>query len=1098
MGKKMRFMLIGILLTFVGFGGRELFGQGTTATIQGTVTDASGASVPDAAVAITNVNTTAMETVNTDAQGRYLLSNIAVGEYEIRVSKSGFSNVVRTGVTLTVGSQNVIDFALKVGQATETVTVEAAASQVETTNASVSSLTDQQQVHDLPLNGRNLEQLIQLAPGVNTLQGNAFISNGFLGRANEYSIAGGRPEGQGLLLDDESIQNFWNKGMSSVTGSSLGVEAIGEFQTLTNTYSAQFGGNGGVVNAVSKSGTNSFHGSAYDYLRNSALDERQFIDPGSSPPPFRKNQFGGTLGGPIKKDKMFFFVNYEGVRQLLGETKIANVPGCNLNPANCTPAASVSPATAQGIVSTLAIYPDATRVINGQPQATVVGNQTANEDYVLAKYDWRISSKDSFLARYISSKSNFVEPFGGGGFGGGNLPYWPEADSSHLQFSTIEYTRILTPTMVNTFRMSYSRPGTFEYQLPTTGRGIQNGTDPLAQFGGPNNSGRPDAIVSFANVGATGGLSGIGSGLQLPFNTTQNRYTEGDDLTWTHGAHSIRMGASVSRLQSNTFMPFFDGSMWVFTGISQFVAGVPQVIIYVPLGSYPNRDFRETDFTPYVQDDWKVSSKLTVNLGVRWDFINNPSDTHNQLYAITNFATAANTPATPSGFTHVSNVMANNPSWHNIDPRVGIAYDPFSNHKTSIRAGFGIFHQPISVSDYAPGYWTNYPWVTSVVPGFIPGLGVLATYPFIPNGGRPGFNVGRPSSSPAFDYYTGTTPYMIQYNLNIQREIARNTVLNVGYIGSRGVHLITGNVGNPPLTCSAAQGPHCADPQAQDGMYFGYGTPGNVTANPYLNNYLGGFPQNGPYAWSQYNSLQVSVNRRFTSNFQAQASYVLSKCMTDGEFGLGAFNNNSTSVFTDPYNAAIDKAVCSYDQHQVVRFNGTYALPFKGNRFTKGWQISGIVSYNTGLPLNINTGYDEATGDTDGTAFVDRPNLNPGYSPNPKVGTVNEWFNPAAFSMPAPGTLGNLGRNTVRGPNFADADVSLIKRTPITEVLNVEFRAEFFNVFNHDNLGLPGASLFQQVFTAQGPTYAPVPSAGLITTQVGTPRQIQFALKFIF
>ena len=439
-------LIVALVAAISGASVARLNAQAATASIQGTVTDSSGAAVPDAAIQVKNVNTGATQNVASNAQGRFTAADLAVGAYEIRASKAGFQTVVRTGVTLTVGAQAVVDFALAVGQQQQTVTVEAQASQVETTNSSVGQLTDQRQMAELPLNGRGFEQLIELAPGVNTMaQGSgAYISFGMQGRAPEYSIAGSRPVGQQILLDDESLENFWGKGISSVLGSSLGVEAIGEFQTMTNTYTAQFGGNGGVINAVSKSGTNAFHGSAYEFLRNSALDARTFIDPAIIPA-FRQNQFGGTLGGPIKKDKMFFFVNYEGVQLVQGESKLGPVPGCNLNPAKCVITAA-NPATAAAIASTLAIFPNATTTVNGQPEVLTGASRNAHENYVLGRWDYNISDKDSVFVRYISDKSQYVEPFGGGGFGGTSvLPYWPEEDFEHTQFVTTEWRRADLP-----------------------------------------------------------------------------------------------------------------------------------------------------------------------------------------------------------------------------------------------------------------------------------------------------------------------------------------------------------------------------------------------------------------------------------------------------------------------------------------------------------------------------------------------------------------------------------------------------------------------------------------------------------------------------
>jgi len=1041
-------LFVCLITTCIGFVGvPRLHGQGATATIQGTVTDMSGAAIGGASVEVRNTGTGLTQTTTSDSAGRFRVPDLGVGSYDVQASQTGFSSVVHRGITLTVGAQSVVDFALPVGQQQQTVTVEGEVSQVETTSATVGSLVTQQQMVELPLNGRNFEQLIQLAPGVQTVT--SFTPSGFQGRANEYSVAGARPEGQAILLDDENLQNYWNKGMGSITGSSLGVEAIGEFQTLTNTFNSQFGGNGAVINAVSKSGTNSFHGSAYDFLRNSALDARGFFDPGTSPPAFRKNQFGGSLGGPIKKDKAFFFVNYEGIQQLLGETKVAFVPDA----AHRAIASSVTnPVTAQALANTIALYPlpdPGTVNAAGIGTSTQVASQTAHENYVLSRFDYTLSAKDSLFFRYISDKADLFEPFSGS-----LIPLWPEQDASHTQYATLEERHIVSPTIVNVARFSFSRPVNNAYTA--------NSVPALQFFPG---SGRQDGIVNIT------GLTNLGTNTLMPFTLNQTRYTEADDVLWTIGAHSLRLGLSVSRLQSNTYYPLRSGSSWTFQSVGQFLAGQaftvqgPQNL----LGLYPNRDFRELELTPYVQDDWKVSPKLTLNLGLRWEFVTNPVEAHSQLYAV------PNVPTSP-GFTHVPNVFRSNPNWGNFDPRFGLAYDPFADHKTSIRGGFGLFHDTILPPNYGGNFWGAPPWNTT-----------QQSNPIYPTPFVGTVSPGLPTDPSGFDYNTNSTPYMIQYNLTVQREIAQNTVLSIGYIGSHGVHLLTQIEQNPPQVNVDSNGVY----------HFGTLVSGRVTGNSRINPNLSVFTDFAPIASSKYNSMQASLNRRFTRNVTAQVAYTYSRCTDNGSF-WASYNTNTAATVENPYNMGYDRGVCFFDITHALRVNALVALPFHGNRAVEGWQLSGIVSANTGLPFNISDGIDQVGYQNSGTP---RPNYVPGCQVS--VGQVSEWFNPACFALEAPGTLGNTGRNTGRGPNFVDADFAVLKDTKLTEAFRMQFRAEFFNVLNHTNFALPASAVFVAgtagQCTASGAGCGNLnASAGKITSIVGTARQIQFALKLVF
>ena len=898
----------------LGVGVSRLSAQGSTATVLGTVTDASGAAIPEAMVQVRNSATGVTQTIPSDAQGRYRVPEINIGDYEIQASKVGFNTVVRRGVTLSVNSQAVVDFTLQVGQQQQTVTVEAAAAVVETTNAAVGTQTSQEQMRELPLNGRNFEQLIQLAPGVSTVQ---FSTNAMQGRAAQYSIAGGRPEGQSIMLDDENLQSFWNNGISSVTGSSLGVEAIAEFQTLTNAYGAQFGGNGSVINAASKSGTNSFHGSAFDFLRNSVFDARDYFNSRSSTPPFRKNQYGGSVGGPIEKDKLFFFVDYEGIRQFLNQSVgQALVPDCSagFTTGFCAITAT-NPTTAAAIANTLRLYPAPPNPgAGGIQRLTTFGNQVIHEDYVLFRLDYTLGAKDSIFARYFSDQAYQLSPFAGAAqsVGGGPIALWPGTDNSHAQYTTIEERHIFSPTVVNLFKISYSRPTKSSAELDKAT--APDGSHPLQFF--PQSTDLEDGFVNLASAGLTplGPATGTGH-----FTFAQNRYALGDDVLWTLGAHSIRVGFQGDRLLNNSWNPISEDVVWTFssfgcaaapTTTGCFLSGsaVTESGVIPAPGNTAHRDYFQYHYAPYVQDDWKVSPKLTVNLGLRYEGASNVTERHDLLYTVLDYLH-------DSSFSRVPHVFQTNPSTKNFDPRVGFAYDPFSNHKTAIRAGFGLFHDPISVQAYQTGFGGAYPWQQATLPVVQNGVTTPSIYPFAPT------SIPIIGQTLPWYYPISSTPYMIQYNLNIQQEILPNTVLSVGYVGSKGTHLLTGIEANPPIpTITNGQYSFCSLNAAGTAC---------ATQNPRVNPGMLYMVTDRPISDSRYNSLQVSANRRLSRSVQAQISYTWSKCMDDGAFGVGSFNglNVTPSAIENPFNQKIDKGPCSYDIPNVLRINGLWVLP---------------------------------------------------------------------------------------------------------------------------------------------------------------------------
>lgn len=1006
----------------------------TSATVLGTVTDAAGAVVPSALVQVKNVATGQVQQAPTDGQGRYTIADLPVGNYEVQASAQGFQTTVRRGVTLTVGAQSVVDFSLMVGQAQQTITVEGQVSQVDTVSAAVSSYVEQKQINDLPLNGRNFTDLVSLVPGVSS---GSQIGNGgsnlLYGTQNNFAVSGARSEGQAYLLDSVDIQGFWNHGSGSgVMGTTLGIEAISEFSVLTNTYSAQFGGNGAVVNAASKAGTNGFHGSAYEFLRNSALDARNFFD-GAQKPPFRQNQFGGSLGGPIKKDKLFFFVNDEELRKSLGQTVVALVPDANAHKGIVN---GVSVPINPAIAPILALYP---LPAPGSNSINEVDTTTGNENYLLARVDYTLSSKDSLFVRYIRDYGDITQPF----LGSPLPPRWPEVGQTRNQFVTIEHRRVISPTVVNLLRFSFTRTRESDVQAHPDQTPALDFFPERGQNGGVNIT----------------GLASIGTSIYAPLLEVQNKFPLADDVFWTKGAHSIRFGASITRIQSNFQQQGWWGGFYSFASLSNFLQGIPSLFQGPEPGQTDSyRDFREIEVDSYIHDEWKVLPKLTVNVGVRYEFVTNPTTNVHPLNTIIN---------PPFGtYQRVPNVFASNPSLKNLDPRIGLAYDPFSDHKTAIRAGFGIFYDPIHARTYASGYYFNPPYALAFVP--------LPTFPNPFPGVLP-----PPAQLVGVDYHPNHTPHLYQWNFNIQRQILEATTLTVGYVGSRGLHLYAARDVNPVL------------PTVVNGVQlFGVprgATPG-IVSNPRFNPAGAALSSEAPVGDSNYHSLQVGLNRRFSHGVQSQLSYTWSKCLDDAS---GTYGLEGGIPWSNPLNGSFDHGRCLFDRPQVLRLTGVYALPFNQNILVKGWQMSGGLTAQSGSPWNVTVGFDQAGNVVTGS---ERPNL---IMPADQImtGNINQWANPAGFGLPAPGTLGNLQRDFLTGPGTVDFDYAVMKETPIKEQMRLQFRAEFFNLFNHANFALPNPSAFVQTANGGG---SPNPTFGKITATTTSSRQIQFALKLLF
>ena len=1055
-----------------------------SASISGLVTDPSGGVVAGAQVSIKNAETGWIRQTVTDVAGRYLVLGLPVGRYAVTVKAQGFRGPMsRSEIQLTVGQEAKVDFGLTISGPESTIEVRGDVSVVNTTTADISGLVGEQQVKDLPLNGRSYDLLLPLNPGIVNFTSQKTGGNGISNSttANNFSVSGNRPQQNLFLLNGVEFTGAAENNMTpgGTSGMLLGVDAVREFNVQRDSYGAEFGKKpGGQVIIVTQSGTNQLHGALFEFLRNNALDAPNFFDQGDAPP-FQRNQFGASLGGPIQKDKTFAFGNYEGFRQHLHQTSVAFVPDAA---ARAAAAPSVQPLLNLWPVAP-AGAPDATGACTAPLVcgiATVFSSplQTIREDFGTARVDHIFSSKDTFGAIYTADD--------GDDFTATPLdPFSADIETLREQVLSLEETRVFSSSLLNTARFGFSRAGYFFTGEPTPGT-------PAASVPGFLLGHQVGAVVvggsAASNPAATLGLAGSNNGSNLTI--ARNLFTFDDRLSWTRGRHQFNFGLWLQRFQSNENIALSQFGQATFTSLQTFLQGTASSFLFNP--SPTRMNWRSLLGAWYVEDVIRLKPSLTVSLGFRDEFSTgwNEANGHAANYTYTNGVIDTNPHVGGSLFTK------NNATFL-PQPRIAVAWSPLGR-KTVFRAGFGMYNDLQDALGYRADQ--NAPFnPVYTIPNFAvsnfpidPTPPVPATAKLVPGGGQPDMK----------------TPTLISWSLRVERELSLRTSLTVGYIGSHGYHELIGIDGNEPFPVICPASPCPATYPSGFGALAGtpvpagsYYVPTNVKANPAIANTWTWFSEGD----SSYHALEVDLNHRFSSGFSLRGVYTFSKALDDGDSLNATTSGGGPALASNPFNLAADKGLATYDVQHMLSANATYALPFgRGQRFASGlsgfanglvsgWWVNSIVTAQGGFPFSPQLSYNPSNnGDTRNPV---RPFANPNFSGPVILGAPGNWFDPHAFLAPPnnaanAGFYGNLGRNTLRGPGLATWDFSTMKDTKINERLNLQFRAEIFNLLNRANFNMPN----EVVFTPSGIS----PTAGVITSTTTTSRQVQFGLKLLW
>jgi hypothetical protein len=1086
-------LAVAAMLGLIALGNCPVFAQGFSAALTGTVRDVSGAVLAGAAVTVKHIDTGLTRTAQADSSGSFSVQSLPVGQYEVTAEKMGFRKEVRSGITLAVAQQAVVDLTLQVGSIDQQVTVTGEAPLVNTTVSSTSGLISESQVKDLPLNGRSFDQLITLNTGTanNT-------SNLLNGAWNSFSVAGKRPESNRYIINGID----WVGGNATgqyitpygASGQLLGVEAVREFNVLTDTYGAEYGKRaGGQINIVTGSGTNQLHGDMFEYLRNSALDARNFFDGTIGTPPFKRHQYGGMLGGPLKKDKLFLFGNYEAFRQRLAKSNVAVVPG-SFARLGLLPNGSAVPGLKQGMLAYAKAFwpaPSGPDLPDGTAISVTNPGQPVREDFGLLRFDYTVSSKDSFSANYTIDNGDRSVPQ--------QDPIFSQLNDIHVQTLGTQETHIFSPNVVNVVTLGYTRSYATLVNSPTTAIPdnllfLPGGNPGSIIIGGGVITAQPSAVAA-----ASGNNLSVG---------VRNYFTEADDLHIIRGKHSFSVGGWVQRVQQyETGAAQGSAGNVAYPNVTAFLQDKPSQAILVrnptPVG------YRTTEAAWYVQDEIKLRPNLTMRVGLRDEFTNGWNEVAGRCvnyFYDANFVIQTNPHIGDSCF-------ATNTAKALWQPRLGLAWDPTGKGTWAVRASFGIHNDLLD--NLGIRAYPNPPY-SAREQVILPSTGFLSLVPFqknvtLPPTCSPG--VAAPCSiyQPAGFDPNMFTPTVQMWTFTVERQLAGNLMLQVGYVGSQAYHtnlVMDTNMARPQV-CSNSQGCLAGGVLAVArtvpvGTLYMPSTPpvsvGGVNLvqrpNPYVSNTTAWFDQ----GTSSYQALNVSLLKRVSRGLMFKLNYSYAKVMDLNSAILAPSGENEPADVYTPYNLSMNRGPAAYSVNHQFNGNFSYQLPFgSGQRFgggshgilsqlIGGWQWNGIVTAQGGFPFTPIIGSNNSgTGDPNPS---DVPNWNPDFKGKVILSNPNQWFDPHAFKMPIAGTFGNVGRGSLRGPGLVNVDTSLFKKFRVSERMNLQFRAEAFNLFNHSNFIYPNGIVFS------GTNYSD--TAGQILATSTFSRQLQLALKLIF